>query len=350
MVSVALDTTNAKLSFLLDGINLGVAYEGIPLDRPLVPCVTNSIGHYSVELDPSEVKEKSADGSVPVPSNIRMKSDSWDSISLMWDHVENASFYQIEVYGTNFQSATMTNVFTKTGLCETTEYIFRVRAVRWNSVSEWSYGLKKSTQKKIFENCVWRGCPGYVCEERKYALKEMNIRAAMKTGKVFGQRCTIIGNTFIPPDRVTMFGVKVLKSFTNDANNIYVGVAPFDIDQGANDNAIKCGWYFICYNSTLISGPPQNYDGKEYIPKEIGGLRIRKGNTVGVTIDTTVGSISFLVKGVDYGIAYKGIPLDKPLVPCVILGYEGDCVEIITDKERLLYGSDNSNGGECNIS
>ena len=34
-----MDTAKGELSFVVNGVNLGVAYEGIPLDKPLVPCV-----------------------------------------------------------------------------------------------------------------------------------------------------------------------------------------------------------------------------------------------------------------------------------------------------------------------
>ena len=46
-------------------------------------------------------------------------------------------------------------------------------------------------------------------------------------------------------------------------------------------------------------------------------------------MDTTKGELSFVLNGVNYGVAYEGIPLDKPLVPCVILEYKGDSVELI---------------------
>ena len=46
-------------------------------------------------------------------------------------------------------------------------------------------------------------------------------------------------------------------------------------------------------------------------------------------MDTTKGELSFVVDGADLGVAYEGIPLDKPLVPCVILCYEGDSVKLI---------------------
>ena len=46
-------------------------------------------------------------------------------------------------------------------------------------------------------------------------------------------------------------------------------------------------------------------------------------------MDTTKGELSFVVDGANLGVAYDGIPLDKPLVPCDILRSEGSFVELI---------------------
>ena len=53
-----MDTTKGELSFVVNSVNLGVAFEGIPLDKPLVPCVILYWKDDSVELDTSEVKGK----------------------------------------------------------------------------------------------------------------------------------------------------------------------------------------------------------------------------------------------------------------------------------------------------
>lgn len=45
-------------------------------------------------------------------------------------------------------------------------------------------------------------------------------------------------------------------------------------------------------------------------------------------MDTAKGELTFVVNGMDLGVAYRGIPLDKALVPCVILKNEGDSVEL----------------------
>ena len=59
------------------------------------------------------------------------------------------------------------------------------------------------------------------------------------------------------------------------------------------------------------------------------GKYVHNGDSVGVVMDTTSGELSFSLDGVDLGVAYEGIPLDKPLVPCVLLYYRYDSVELV---------------------
>ena len=91
----------------------------------------------------------------------------------------------------------------------------------------------------------------------------------------------------------------------------------------------RCGWYFYSYESSLWSGPPHKCKRKEYGPRKENGNYVHTGDSVGVVMDTTKGELSFTLNGVILGIAYEGIPLDKPLVPCVILYWKGDSVELI---------------------
>ena len=46
-------------------------------------------------------------------------------------------------------------------------------------------------------------------------------------------------------------------------------------------------------------------------------------------MDTAKCDLSFVVNGVSHGVAFEGIPLDKPLLPCALLGYKGDSVELV---------------------
>ena len=91
-----------------------------------------------------------------------------------------------------------------------------------------------------------------------------------------------------------------------------------------------CGWYIYCYSSTLRYGPPHDYKWKEYGARKENGNYLHIEDSVGVVMDTAKGELSFVVKGVNVGVAYEGIPLDKPLVPCVVLANNGDSVGIMT--------------------
>ena len=125
----------------------------------------------------------------------------------------------------------------------------------------------------------------------------------------------------------------------NDGYEICIGVVLFDIDQSEKDNCNKCGWYLHCWNSALISGPPHNYNDKEYGLRKKVGKYVRTGDTVGVVMDVQKGELSFVMNGVNWGVAYNKIPTDKPLVPCVLLWNAGDPVKLVTKKDMMSDGS-----------
>ena len=271
-VGVVMDTTKGELSFVLNCVKFGVAYEGIPLDKPLVPCVLLWEKEDSVELDTSEVKEN-VNGFIYFPSDIIIKSATWDTVTLSWDIVEGASFYQIEVDGSKFCDASTTNAFTKRGLLADTEHSFRVRTVCGNEVSEWSNAVEGRTQKESFETSRWKECPVGVDEERGYSINLMNPKLVLKNEKCNQDCCsfcfsTVIGNMPLPLNKVTSWSIKILKSCDSDGHGIYIGTAPSGINQNEDNNYKKCGWYLDCYDSTLVSGPPHNYEDKEHGPRK----------------------------------------------------------------------------------
>ena len=53
------------------------------------------------------------------------------------------------------------------------------------------------------------------------------------------------------------------------------------------------------------------------------------GDSVGVVMDTAKGELSFALDEESLGVAYEGIPLDKPLVPCVLLYHYGGSIELV---------------------
>ena len=174
-------------------------------------------------------------------------------------------------------------------------------------------------------DCALKEFPDDVDGNKKYSVDEKNPRIATFIG---GNWCTIVGNTPLPKNKVTSWNIKILNLRKNDGSGIYIGVAPSDINQN-DDNCDKCGWYFDCYTSKLWSRPPHSDRNKKYGPRKGDGNYVHTGDIVGVVMDTTKGELSFVVNGVNLGVAYEGIPLDKPLVPCVILGWKGDSVELV---------------------
>ena len=76
-------------------------------------------------------------------------------------------------------------------------------------------------------------------------------------------------------------------------------------------------------------GRPTTTGTKKYGPRRDYGEYVHTGDTVGVVMDTAKGELSLVVDGVNLGVAFDGIPLGKPLVPCAILRFECDAVEII---------------------
>lgn len=46
-------------------------------------------------------------------------------------------------------------------------------------------------------------------------------------------------------------------------------------------------------------------------------------------MDTAKGNLSFILNNVNPGVGYEGIPLDEPLVPCVLLKWQFDTIELV---------------------
>ena len=345
-VGVVMDTTNGDLSFQVGGSDFGLAFEGIPLDKPLVPCACIYNSGDSVEFDPTEVKENTLDKTIPVPTGITTSSRTSDTITVKWDPIEGASFYQIEVEGRRTFEATAVTNHSISNLEPVTEYKIRVRAVRGASFGHWSEYVTEITQKPYNDNWGWKECPESTIWCCKYEVNNDNPKIAKSLYQ--DHYSTIIGNSLIPPDKVSSWGIKILKSKGNDGFGILIGVAPADIDQGDDNNYKKCGWYLHCHDFTFCSGPPHNCDGKVYGPRKKIGKYVRNKDTVGVVMDVMKGELSFVMNKENLGVAYDEIPTDKPLVPCAILWNPGDCVELVTEED--LASDDPKKDKDCIIS
>ena len=204
-------------------------------------------------------------------------------------------------------------------------YEFRMRCKFRDGWGIWGEKITAMTRMRLPKDSAWKECPDNVDGNRKYSVDMKNPRIATKING--GYYCTIIGNTPLPLNTVTSWNIKVLKSY-NDGHNICIGIAPTNINQNTC-NYYNCGWHFNCYWSALYSGSPHKYSWKEYGPRKRNGEYVHTGDNVGVVMDTAKGELSFVLNGVNHGVAYEGIPLDKPLVPCVLLECEGDSVELV---------------------
>ena len=267
-----------------------------------------------------------------IPQKLRCSWATCDAFSLSWDAVTGCGceyFYKVKV-----KSSTSTETYnsqtpelTVRGLEPETAYTVRVRAVTTKIGYKclWSDPIRVET-KQSFSCCGWKECPAYVEEKMRYSVDESK-RVVTKVNAT--EYCTVIGSTPLPQSKVASWSVKILKSKDNDGNGICVSVVPSDVDQNRYESFNKFGWHFGCYESMLWSGPPHNYRAKEYGSRKEVGKYARTGDVVGVIMDTTKGELSFTVNGVNLGVAFEGVPLDKPLVPCVVIKHEGDSVELI---------------------
>lgn len=266
-----------------------------------------------------------------IPKNVRTIDVTHDRIVVTWDKIDEDCFYEIEL-----KSPTAQNMYhslkQEYSLCDlepNTKYRIRVRTISQSSnIHVWSNPITVQTRREVF-GCVWKECPEYVNPRRKYSVNGENPRIATKVGHDNWCSSTIIGCSTIPPNRISSWNIKIRKSMNNNGSGICIGVAPYDIDQNT-ENQKKCGWYYNCWNSTLFSGPPHNYNliGKSYGPKKWFGKNIGTRDIIGVVMNTVKGTLTYIIDNMNYGVAYEGIPLDRPLVPCVLLYNNGDTIEI----------------------
>ena len=102
--------------------------------------------------------------------------------------------------------------------------------------------------------------------------------------------------------------------------HVMVGVAPidFDINSSSYNN---CGWYLFCRYSSLYSGLPFNYSGKNTNLSKV-------NDEIIIVMNIKKRTLKFIINNEDKGDSYTNIPIDKPLFPAVCLYYKNDSVEI----------------------
>ena len=206
-----------------------------------------------------------------------------------------------------------------------TDYVLRVRVECSGDTSAWSEEAA-FTAPSFEESCSWRPCPDGTDERYAYFVDPAAPRVATRISGGIGYWATVVGNVVLPAGKLVKWNVRLLKSRDN-GRGISVGVAPCDISTNAANNGNSCGWYFNPQGSTLRSGPPHHFNERRYNSS----YNAKKGGDVEVLMNTATGELSFAASGKkSLGVAYKGIPLDKPLIPWVLIYYKGDSVELFS--------------------
>ena len=211
------------------------------------------------------------------------------------------------------------------GLKMGTEYVVRVHGRVGNKEwGEWCSVLNFETKKWM---CSWRQCPKTVEDKRKYFVSgDLNSIATKSeipkvplapkswSGSIVipDNDSFVIGDTPIPIGTIVSWKVECSKYDSN------VGITTTD---GSYTAHIDCSDWFICSGSN-------RYNMFSELSLNGHNLDIKKHfYIVCVVVDTEKRMVSFVVDGVIFG-TVPNIPLDKPLVPLVILKRGGDKAEL----------------------
>ena len=188
--------------------------------------------------------------------------------------------------------------------------------------NEINYFLEKiKNYGRIYRNKYsFKKCPININKNRKFEISGDKDNIFTKTGSdnYMGTICVYPLDPLIEEHT---WKIKILKTYKY---NIMIGIATsdFDFNRASTDINNNFGWYYCCYDSTLYSGPPHNYQDKETNLKS-------KINEVLVVMNMKKRSLKFIIEGENKGDSYIDIPLDKPIFPSVLLFNKDDCVEII---------------------
>ena len=92
-------------------------------------------------------------------------------------------------------------------------------------------------------------------------------------------------------------------------------------NKDVDNKYINHGWYFNCYDSTIYFDFPYEYKGKETKLKKV-------KDEIYIIMDMKQRNLKFKIDKDDQGEIYKDIPIDKSLVPAILLYDKDDSIEI----------------------
>ena len=161
----------------------------------------------------------------------------------------------------------------------------------------------------------------------KFRFKEGNNYTVTKNGLIATKNsqnqwdCVIVGDKEIPKNRTSKWKIKINKFKKNKANrDICIGIGPKSF-KGELYN--ECWSISSCGNETKLYIKNENKYYNDH--KE----NMKEGDIIEVIVDRKLGSLSFSVNDVNYGIACSEIPKDEQLFPTVVLYEKGLEVEIV---------------------
>ena len=168
---------------------------------------------------------------------------------------------------------------------------------------------------------TFKKCPDNVNENKKYLITGEKDNILIKSGKD-GEWTGVICDKELQKNKIHSWKIKILESQNND---IMIGIAPIDFDLNSPDLK-KCGYFFNCNDSCLYSGEPYNYNGNE---------TDFEGVDEEMTITLDLNERELHLESYSYGsyVLYNNIPLDRPLVPVVLLYNINDSIKIIENDE-----------------
>lgn len=206
------------------------------------------------------------------------------------------------------------------------DYKFRHGKLRlWVGVNGSSYRVWESAPKYVnssggtYEGAFRPNGIATFADSRNRIVQSASVSAGSR-------RVTAIGTEPLGRGLVSVFFIRVISTKAAD-NGTSVGVAPIDTPIVPNqETRDKYGWYMNFFNTRLFSGPPQRFSAVNY------GNRndIRNGDIIRVKFDATgpLGVLSFAINGVDLGVAYRDIPLDKEVAPAVFIYGTRETIEL----------------------
>lgn len=173
----------------------------------------------------------------------------------------------------------------------------------------------------------WKKLPPGMDKKRLYSVQD---ETSYTVRNISNYICTAITTNSFPEKAVSNISF-CINEMKKKGRSMFIGISQEGIDQKAENNYAQSGWYVHCFDGRLYSGYPHYYrfPGRKYLEESgDGASRLKEGSNVTMKVDTNMGMLSFKFDQKDLGIAYAGIPLDKPLYPTVILSSRGDSIQI----------------------